>query len=99
MKQECIVVRTKADMHIGNCKRNKRHATVEAAREDYLGQVRKDTEAVRARTSKAKTLQVDFADFVVSEMSVRRLVAGDAPSEDPLEQVIDEERFLCQLGL
>lgn len=99
MKKEYIVARTKADVHIRNCKRNKCHDSVENAREDYLRQVRDDTKNVTAMTNETEKLRLEFTDFVISEMGVLQIVNGDRPSNDPHEHVIDEERFVRQLGL
>ncbi len=99
MKKEYVVARTKADQHIRNCKRNKRHTSVSDAREDFLRQVWEDTNQVTAKTSEMGTLHIKFTDFVISEMGVLQMVNGEPTSEDPYEGIIDEERFLRQLGL
>ncbi|KAK4233319.1 interferon-inducible GTPase-domain-containing protein [Achaetomium macrosporum] len=99
LRQECIVVRTKADVHIRNCKRNRNHPTVEAAREDYVCQVRRDTEATNARSREVMTMHVEVDDFIVCEQGVTQIVNGAPPSDDPFEQVIDEARLIERLGL
>ncbi|KAJ4264381.1 hypothetical protein NW762_005579 [Fusarium torreyae] len=98
-KQECIVVRTKADAHIRNCKRRCNHETIEKAREDFINQVRQDTIAKNEEAGKARELCPEYTDYIVSEMGIAQLVKGQAPSGDPYEQVIDEESLLRKLRL
>ncbi|KAF7557899.1 hypothetical protein G7Z17_g218 [Cylindrodendrum hubeiense] len=98
-KQECIVVRTKADDHIRNCKRRNNHATVEEARADFIQQVRQDTEAKNASMSDVHTLCPDYTDYIISEMGLAQLINNTGKSKDPYEQVIDEPELLRRLGL
>ncbi|KAF4450809.1 hypothetical protein F53441_6141 [Fusarium austroafricanum] len=97
--QECVVVRTKADDHVRNCKRRCVYSTVEEARNDFIGQVRRDTEAKNAEAGGVRELSPAYTDYIVCEMGITQLVCGREPSSDPTEQVIDEEALLRRLHL
>jgi hypothetical protein len=97
--QKCVVVRSKSDEHIRNCQRNFGHETVEAARDDYISQVREDTAIQNETAGKAEALCPHYTDYIVCEMGVSQLVNESEVSESPYEQVIDEERLLKALGL
>lgn len=92
-------MRSKADEHIRNCKRNAGHTTVEAARDDYIRQVRDEMAAKNEEARKSQALCPNYIDHIVCEMGVTQLVNGETPSEDPYEQVIDEDRLLKKLEL
>ncbi|KAF9771736.1 hypothetical protein IL306_010613 [Fusarium sp. DS 682] len=98
-EQECTVVRTKADEHIRNCKRRNSYETVEEARNDFINQVRRDTEAKNAEAGKVRQLAPAYKDYIVSEMGVMQLVCGRKQSSDPAEHVIDEQALLEKLEL
>lgn len=98
-RQECVVVRSKADEHIRNCRRNNKHPTVESARNDYINQVRVETAGRNAEMNRIKELRLDFKDYIISEMGLSQLVNGAPPSRDPCEHVIDEAELLQRLGL
>ncbi|KAL7755639.1 hypothetical protein ACKLNR_014166 [Fusarium oxysporum f. sp. zingiberi] len=97
--QGCIVVRTKADEHIRNCKRRCDYSTVEEARHDFVGQVRRDTEAKNAEAGEIRELSPAYTDYIVSEMGITQLVCGREQSRDPAEHVIDEDALLRRLNL
>lgn len=97
--QECIVVRTKADEHIRNCKRRCDYSTVDEARHDFVGQVRRDTEAKNAEAGEIRELSPAYTDYIVSEMGITQLVCGREQSRDPAEHVIDEDALLRRLNL
>ncbi len=97
--QECIVVRTKADQHVRNCRRRKKYATVEEARADYICQVREDTRISNSEAAVVRDLSPEYTDYIVCEMGINQLVRSLPPSEDECEQVINERRFLEKLGL
>ncbi|KAH7139826.1 hypothetical protein B0J13DRAFT_609028 [Dactylonectria estremocensis] len=83
--QECIVVRTKADDHVRNCKRRNIHATVEDARADFIHQVRQDTEVKNASMSSVDALRPDYTDYIISEMGLVQFINGTGMSEDLCE--------------
>ncbi|KAG5752182.1 hypothetical protein H9Q70_005157 [Fusarium xylarioides] len=97
--QECIVVRTKADEHIRNCKRRCDYSTVEEARHDFVGQVRRDTEAKNSEAGEIRELSPAYTDYIVSEMGITQVVCGMEQSRDPAEHVIDEDALLRRLNL
>lgn len=92
-------MRSKSDEHIRNCKRHRGYTTIEAARDDYIRQVRDDTAAKNKQACKAQALCPYYMDHIICEMGLVQLVNGLPPSEDPYEQVIDEEKLLKKLGL
>ncbi|KAK5995272.1 Interferon-inducible GTPase 1-like protein [Cladobotryum mycophilum] len=96
--QKCIVARTKADQHIRNCKRHSRHPTLEAARADYIEQVRRDTAAKNASID-VEEFRPDYTDHIILEMGITQLITGSPPSSWTCEQVIDERALLQELGL
>ncbi|KAL8394176.1 hypothetical protein RB595_002240 [Gaeumannomyces hyphopodioides] len=95
-EQPYVVARSKADLHIRNCKRTKGHATVRAAREDYLAQVRRDADATNSQAEEVGVRELKFRDHVVSEMGVRQVVMGEAP-ESEFDEVIEEAELLGHL--
>lgn len=94
--QPCVVARSKADLHIRNCKRNKGYATVREAREDYLRQVQEDADATNRQAEHVEVLGLDVWDHVISEMGIRQVVLGEEP-EDEFERVIHERKLLGEL--
>ncbi|KAL8326758.1 hypothetical protein RB597_003202 [Gaeumannomyces tritici] len=93
--QPRVVTRFKADLHIRNCRRSKGHATVRAAREDYLGQVRRDVDVAKRLAEQVKDLGVNFQDHAVSETGVCQVVPGEAP-ESEFEDAIHEAELLAR---
>ncbi|KAI1644214.1 interferon-inducible GTPase-domain-containing protein [Daldinia loculata] len=98
-KQEWVSVRSKADLHIWSYKRRRGMCPAEA-RQCYIDAVRSDTATYNARDENSvEDLKLSVKDYIVSDMGVLQLVTGSEPSEDPIEQVIDEAAFLEDLGL
>ncbi|KAK4071292.1 hypothetical protein Purlil1_13480 [Purpureocillium lilacinum] len=90
---------TLTDGHIRNCRRRRNHASVEAAKKDFIEQVRQDTKAQNALASSSEILRPDFTDHIISEMGVWQLSTGCVPSQDEYEQVIDEQQLFQELGI
>lgn len=99
--QECIVLRSKADEHIRNRARRMLDPDPNKARQDYISDVRRDTDTSNARneTGSLEELTLSVTDYIVSEMGVLQLVTNSQPSAEPYEQVIDEALLLKKLGL
>lgn len=100
-------MRTKADIHIDNIAYRKDY-TIAAARDDYMGQVRRDIERFNALDSVRAPgeLTVEIVDHVVNQRALLRKVMlalePGRPREPPtsdLYDTIDETRFLEKIGL
>ena len=92
-------MRSKADLHIWNCKRRKGISPAEA-RQCYIDAVRADTATYEARSyNSVSELKLSVKDYIVSDVGVLQLVTGSEPPDDPVEQLIDEAAFLEELGL
>lgn len=99
MRQECIVVRTKADIHIQNCHRRQKHTSVDAARKNYIRQVREETRKKTTQTQEVKALRLDFIDYIISEMGILQLVKKTGPPSEEYEHIVDEEELFRKLKL
>ncbi|KAI0131579.1 interferon-inducible GTPase-domain-containing protein [Daldinia grandis] len=98
-KQEWVSVRSKSDLHIWNNKRRRGMCSAEA-RQCHIDDIRSDTTTYNARDENStEDLKLSVKDYIVSDMGVLQLVTGSEPSEDPIEQLIDEATFLEELGL
>ncbi|KAI1475074.1 interferon-inducible GTPase-domain-containing protein [Daldinia eschscholtzii] len=97
--QSWISVRSKADLHIWNCKRRMGISPAEA-RQCYIDAVRADMATYEARSENSvPELKLSVKDYIVSDAGVLQLVTGSELSDDPVEQLIDEAAFLEELGL
>ncbi|KAI8962042.1 interferon-inducible GTPase-domain-containing protein [Daldinia sp. FL1419] len=98
-KQPWVSVRSKADLHIWNYKRRRGMRPTEA-RQCYIDAVRADMDMYNERSkNSAEEFKISVKDYLVSDVGILQLVTGCEPSDDPAEQVIDEEVFLKELGL
>lgn len=97
--QECIIMRTKADKHIQNCKRRCDYSTVDEARHNFISQVQRDTEAKNAEASEIRKLSLAYTDYIISKMGITQLVYSRQQSYNPTEHIINEDALLRRLNL
>lgn len=99
--QECIVVRSKSDIHCRNRARRLRETPAEAIT-GYKNDVAVDTAKTNQQLQESKTvdeLRPFVTDYAVSEMGIYQLITKESPSHDPFEQVMDDALLLHRLGL
>ncbi|KAK3360643.1 P-loop containing nucleoside triphosphate hydrolase protein [Lasiosphaeria hispida] len=106
-QQHCILVRTKADVHIGNIEYRKQ-CTIAAARDDYMDQVRMDMRGFNALDSARAPgeLRVEIFDYVVNQRAllwkITQVLDPERLCEPPASDLyhpINEAEFLGEIGM